>query len=69
MQGLEREEHIRRLVQVEVGAGRGRQQAVPGDVVGVQVGIDHPRDGVAAFVGEGDVRSDVALGVDDGGFA
>ena len=49
-----------------VACGEG---AVAGDVVGVQVGVDDVGDAVVALGGQVQVRLDVELRVDDGGFA
>ena len=64
-QATEREEHVRRLVQAELGAGRGGQLAVAGDVIGMEVRVDHQPDAVAALLGEVEVRLDVVGRIDD----
>jgi hypothetical protein len=49
---------------VDRRAGRLLQAALPGDVVGVVVGLEDVRDLEAVFVGELEVLLDVPLGVD-----
>ena len=52
-----------------VGAGRGDEPAVAGDMVGVVVGLENMLDLHAEVAGEVEVLLDVQARVDDGGDA
>ena len=59
----------RRAVDVDGRAGRGGQAPVPGDVVGVVVGLEHVLDAHAQVAGQAQVLVDVQARVDDRGDA
>ena len=66
-QRLDGELGLRALAVGDDRAGRGGQLEVPGEEVGVEVGLDDPLDVEAELVGLCEVAGDVALRVDDHG--
>ena len=57
----------RRAVDVDGRSGRRGQPPVPGDVVGVVVGLEHVLDAHAEVAGQAQVLVDVQARIDDGG--
>jgi hypothetical protein len=58
-QGTEGVGDGRALVQAQLPAGGGDQAPRPGDVVGVDVGVEHVAQGEPAALQEGQVRLDL----------